>query len=210
MTQGFQFIAKKLQPHRPWTGRRKDVHNAAAQGDFAFLRHLCLRLIALLLQKLNQVQRRDFGAPFQDARPALDFIRSKGLLQQRGGIGDHHARPPFPRFRQPHQRLQPFADHIRMRQLVFVRQYFPSGIKPGGCAQPRLQILLKTFLPFQIFRHQHHHPAREQTAYPGGEKWLGRHRDARQGQSSALRQMPGQVLSGRSLLHAGRNFPGRR
>ena len=45
--QRFQFITKKIQSHRPRTGRRKNVHDAAAQGDFTALRNLRLRLITL-------------------------------------------------------------------------------------------------------------------------------------------------------------------
>ncbi len=34
-------------------------------GDFAFLRNLRLRLVALLFEKFDQVQRRDFVAAFE-------------------------------------------------------------------------------------------------------------------------------------------------
>ncbi len=43
VTERFQFIAKKFQTDRPRAGRRKNIENATAQGDFTFLRNLRLR-----------------------------------------------------------------------------------------------------------------------------------------------------------------------
>src|SRR5581483_7461240 len=37
MTQRLEFIAKKFQPHRPGTGHRINIQNAAAQREFALL-----------------------------------------------------------------------------------------------------------------------------------------------------------------------------
>ena len=82
IAEGFQFVAKKVQAHRPGAGRRENIHNAAAQGDFALLGHLRLRLIALRLQKFNQIERGKAIAPFQSARARLQGSGCKRFLEQ--------------------------------------------------------------------------------------------------------------------------------
>ena len=42
--------------------------NAAAQGDFAFLRNLRFRFVALFFEPFDQTERRDFVAALQTAR----------------------------------------------------------------------------------------------------------------------------------------------
>ena len=92
MAERFQFVAEKFQPHRPRAGERPDIHDAAAQGDFAFLRNLRFRLVALFFEKFNQVERRDFVAARERAGAFLDFTGRKGFLQQRRHAGDNDLR----------------------------------------------------------------------------------------------------------------------
>jgi len=88
MPERLEFVAEKFEPHRPGTGERPDVENAAAQGDFALLRDLRFRFIALLFEPFDQVERIDFIAADQRARAVFQIIRSKSFLQKRGDAGD--------------------------------------------------------------------------------------------------------------------------
>ena len=56
MAEGFEFVAEKFEAHGPRAGGRENIHDAAAQGEFAFLRNLRLRLVALLFEKFYQVE----------------------------------------------------------------------------------------------------------------------------------------------------------
>ncbi len=88
LAERFQFIAKKFQAHRPRAGRRKQIHDAAAQGDFTFLRDLRFRFVPLLFQPFNQIERRNFIAALQMTGAIYQIVRGKGFLQQRGNVGD--------------------------------------------------------------------------------------------------------------------------
>ena len=57
VTQRFQFIAEKLQAHRPRTRRRINIDDPAPKRDLAFLRHLRFRFVPLFFQPLDQIQR---------------------------------------------------------------------------------------------------------------------------------------------------------
>ena len=92
MAERFQFIAEKFQPHGPRTGERPDIQDTAAQGDFAFLRNLRFRFVALFFEPFNQIERLDFVAALKRARAFLNFARRKSFLQQRGDAGDDQVR----------------------------------------------------------------------------------------------------------------------
>ncbi len=62
----------------------KNVQNATAQGDFAFLRNLRFRFVTLFFKKFNQVERRDFFTTFERAGAFLDLAGRKSFLQKRG------------------------------------------------------------------------------------------------------------------------------
>ena len=54
--QRLDFITEKLEAYRPRTGQREDVENTAAQRDLPLLADLRLRLVALILEPLDEVQ----------------------------------------------------------------------------------------------------------------------------------------------------------
>ena len=89
MAQGFQFVTKKFEPHRPRAGKRPDIEDAAAQGDFAFLRDLGFRFAAVLFQPFDQVERIDFIAAGERARVVAQHFGREGFLQKRGDTGDN-------------------------------------------------------------------------------------------------------------------------
>ena len=68
VAQRLQFISEKFQPHRPRTGGRKNVHDAAAQGDFTLRRDLDLGVVAVVLQPLDEIERVHAPAAPQRAR----------------------------------------------------------------------------------------------------------------------------------------------
>ncbi len=76
MAQGFEFIAEKFQSRGPGAGERPDIEDAAAQGDFAFLRDLGLRLVTLLFEPFDQVERIDLIAALEPR--ACGCSRSSG------------------------------------------------------------------------------------------------------------------------------------
>ena len=140
MTQRFQFVAEKFQSHRPRAGRRPDIQNAAAQGDFAFLRHLGFRFVALFFEPFNQIQRIDFIAAVQRAGPLPKFARRKGFLEQGGDTGndDFGFRiSDFGLARQGDEGLQPIADDIGVRQFAFVGKNFPGRVKKRSGVESR-------------------------------------------------------------------------
>jgi len=88
MAERLQFIAEEFQPHRPRTGQRPNIQNAAAQGDFALLGDLGFRFVTLLFEPFNQIQGIDFTAALQRARAFLKFIWRKSFLEQSRNTGD--------------------------------------------------------------------------------------------------------------------------
>ncbi len=64
-------VAEKLEAHRPWAGQREDVEDAAAQGELPLLADLRLRLVALILEPLNEVERVDALAKLEAAEPVF-------------------------------------------------------------------------------------------------------------------------------------------
>ncbi len=194
----FQFLAKKLQPHRPWTGQWVKVENTAAQSDLALLRHLGFRFIALVLQPFHEIERVIGVAASQRPRARLQTAASEcGLEQSRDGRDDDGGRDPRARrvATERNQRLEAFADDIRVRQFVFVRQDFPSGIEQsrrfgihlcaGGRGQPGFHILVHAFLRFHALRDQNDGAVREEAAEQNCQERMGRrgHRCTRQNAS---------------------------
>ncbi len=88
LAQRFQFVAEKFQPHRPRAGGRPDIEDAAAQGDFAFLRDLRLGFVALFLQPFDQVERIDLVAALERAGAFLNLAGGKSLLTPVTTSGD--------------------------------------------------------------------------------------------------------------------------
>ena len=97
VAQRLQFIPEEFQPHRPRAGERENVHDAAAQGQFALLRDLRLRLIALVFEPFDQVQRRQPVAAPQRAGIAAKCVRWKRALEHRRDARDHHRPGRVPR-----------------------------------------------------------------------------------------------------------------
>jgi len=87
-SQRLDFVAEKLEAHRPWAGQREDVEDAAAQGELPLLADLRLRLVALVLEPLNEVERVDALAKLEAAEPVFQLGRGEGPLQQGDGGGD--------------------------------------------------------------------------------------------------------------------------
>ena len=88
MAQGFKFVAEKFEPHRPGAGKRPNVENAAAQGDFTLLRYLGFRFAALRFEPFDQVEWINFIAAGKRAGAFLNFTGGKSFLQKRGDAGD--------------------------------------------------------------------------------------------------------------------------
>ena len=89
MPQGFEFIAKKFQAHRPRTDERIHVENAAAQSHLALLRDLRFRFVTLFFKPFDQIKRFDAVAAFQGPCAGSDGVGGEGALKQ----GFHY---PFP------------------------------------------------------------------------------------------------------------------
>ena len=162
-----QLVPEKLQPHRPRAGQWPKIHNAAAHGNVPLLRHLDFRLVGLFLQPFDQVERVPRLPAPHHAQAPLKVLAPHRLLQQRRHAAHHQrTRSPPARLRQRHQRRQPFADDIRVRQPLLVRQHFPCRIKqrrgarfhPGSRRRPCFGVLLENFLRPQPLRHNHDGP----------------------------------------------------
>ncbi len=123
------------------------------------------------------------------------------------------------------QGLQAVADGVGVRQFAFVGQNFPGGIKQrsrvGGRGsatrltgrllpstfdprlsthgKPGFDVLLETFLGFQVRRDEDEWPPWENFLKQNREKRLCRLADAGAGQHSAILQSPGEGLHGGSL-----------
>jgi hypothetical protein len=200
VAQGFQFVAEKLEPHRPRAGERPNVENAAAQGDFTLLRDLGFRFAALLFEPFDQIEWINFIAAGQRTGAFLKFTGGKSFLQKRGDAGDDDmgSRLLVPgSWGQGDQRLEPVADGVGMREFAFMRQHVPSRVKQRRRAQPRLQILLKTLLRLEVVGHDDNRAARENIPEQGRKKRLRRLADTRARQHSAILQSP------RKALHSG-------
>ena len=65
--------------------------------------------------------------------------------------------------------------------------------------QPRLQVLLKTFLSLKIFSDEHHGPVGVKTLQERRQERLGGRGDAGKSQRSALLHAPGERLHGGSI-----------
>ena len=83
----FQFVAEKFQPYRPRTGERVNIENAAAQRKFALAADFRFRLVALILQPLDEINRFDAVATPERARARRDFARWKRALHERSDSG---------------------------------------------------------------------------------------------------------------------------
>jgi hypothetical protein len=133
------FVAEKFEAHRPGNSEGEDIHDAAAQGDFAAMIHLHFRLIALLLEPLDQVQRIDAVAAPQRARALADVLRPKRALKKGGNAGDDERgggwvsgsafRVPCCVLREGDECLEPFADGVGVGELGFVRQRVPRRVE---------------------------------------------------------------------------------
>ena len=188
VTQRFQFIAEELATYRPRRGKRKHIHNAAAQRNFPARGDLRFRLVSLCFEPFDEIQRIEPVAQPQHARAMSDFRRRQRALHQRRHRGGNDRRC-FARERL--QRLKPFADGVGVREFVFVRQHFPIGIKPRGRihlhqAQPRFQILLECFLKLELGNHEHHRATGPRTEF-GSQMRPTRRVHAGAGHSTARR-----------------------
>jgi len=168
LPQGLQFVAEKLQPHRPGAGEGIHIQDAATQGQFALLRHPRFRLVAPRLEPFNHLERIQAVAARQRPGGGAEGRRGEGALQQRGHAGDDEGRTRHAGGsgrKERDQGFQALADDIHMRQPRFVGQDFPGGIEQGGGArrrrvggggfgavgfrfrrQPGCQVLLRAFL----------------------------------------------------------------
>ena len=124
------------------------------------------------------------------------------------------------------QGLEPVADDVGGREFVFVREDFPSRIKPwprvegrrskagiirvrfrlstldlrpSTDLQPSLHVLLHAFLGFEIFGDDDDGARGEKMMERGSKKWLGGRGDAGASQCAARRQTPDEVLPGGRL-----------
>ena len=91
LAQGFEFVTKKFQPHRPRTGGRKNIHDTAAHGDLAALRHLGLGFIPLFFQPLDEIKRIRAIAACQLPDATDEFRLRERFLQQRRDIRHHES-----------------------------------------------------------------------------------------------------------------------
>ena len=225
MAERFKFVAKEFQPGGPRAGQRPDIEDAAAQGDFTFLGDLGFRLIALFFEPFDQIQGIDLVPALTLARALLDFAGWKGLLEQGGDAGDDQGGERRAEGGlgglggQGHQRLKAVTDGIGMRELAFVGKKFPGGVKqqPGAGSgrlwiaglglwgfggglnlQPGFNILLKTFLRFQIRGDDDQWPTGKNGLQQNRKERLCRPANAVHGQRSAMLQ------SLRQGLHSGR------
>ena len=158
VAEGFEFVAEKFQAHGPGTGGRKDIDDAAAQGEFAFLGDLRLGLVALFLEIFDERERVQVFAAGEGAGAALEIGEGKGALEEGGGIGDDDRGGGARGIGEGDEGLEAFADDVGVGQLAFMGKDFPSGEKERRGGEPGFEVLLKTLLPFQIFRHQHPRP----------------------------------------------------
>ena len=166
-SQRLDFVAEKLEAHRPWAGQREDVEDAAAQGELPLLADLRLRLVALVLEPLNEVERVDALAKLEAAEPVFQLGRGEGPLQQGDGGGDDdRADGGLLALGQVDERLEPFAQHVGVRQSGLVWQDIPRGEKEGRLGralgqggEPRLEFLLELLLKFAGGADDEHRPA---------------------------------------------------
>jgi hypothetical protein len=81
-----------------------------------------------------------------------------------------------------------------MWEFAFVRQHAPCGKKQRRRAQPRLQVLLKTFLRLEVVGHDDNRAARESFPEQDRKKRLRRLADTCASQHSAILHSPRQGL----------------
>ena len=74
-----------------------------------------------------------------------------------------------------------------------------SALRVPRFCEPGFQILLATFLRFQIFHYDHHRSSRENDSQQRGEERLGGRGDAGKRQRSATLHTPGEGLRGGSF-----------
>ena len=86
--QGLQIVPEKFKANGKTAGQWPKVHNPAAQGNIPFLCHLRFRLIPLLFEPFDQIQRPGVIALSQPPRAAVQFLRQQRPLQQRVDAGD--------------------------------------------------------------------------------------------------------------------------
>ena len=169
--QRLEFVAEKLEAHRPGAGQWEDIEDAAAQRDLPLLADLRLRLVALVLEPLDEVERVDAVAKLEAAKPVFQFGRGEGPLQQpdTGGDDDRAGRggvcAGLSALGQVDEGLEPFAQHVGVRQSGLVRQDIPSreklrrlGQALGQGGQPRLEFLMELLLKFAGGADDHHRP----------------------------------------------------
>src|SRR5580658_596250 len=103
------------------------------------------------------------------------------------------AGPHWRSLQKRNQRLQAVANNVRVRELALMRKHFPFrkeeerrrrtiGIQPG------FQVLLETFLRFQIFRDHDDGPFGKFSFDQRSEERPGGWGDAGKGQRSAMLQ----------------------
>src|SRR5580765_3259646 len=92
MPKRLEFIAEELQPNRPRARQRVDIQNPASQGDLSFLSDLRFRLIALLLQPLDQVQRINTVSSRKQSDATAQTSRGKSPLKQSRNTSDNDRR----------------------------------------------------------------------------------------------------------------------
>ncbi len=182
----------------------------------------------MILQPLDQIERVQPVALGQRLHPPPQLVRCERPLRERDDIGDDRKGgtpaalfssrfAPFagrqesrPSVGERHQRLEPVADHVEVRQLVLEGQDFPVGEEQGSemgdgrwelgvsttpisdlrspisGSQPRFQILLKLFLGAQRLGDNQQRATGKPTLEQGGNGGLRGSRHTGQRQCAAL------------------------
>ena len=215
--------------HGPVSGR--DVKNAAAEGNFPLLRNLGLRFVSLCFEPLDQLERIDLIAALKPTGVFFQVRRGKGLLQQGGGACHNDRNFRWNRFRafreiratrpsalrhqlikpiQSHQRFQPVTEGVGVGQCSVLRQNLPGRVKQRRRTQPGLQVLVKTFLGFEVAGDDNDWTLWAGLPEQGRQKRPAGRANAGAGQHSAIFQTPGQGLHSGNLRNVGEPRAGRR
>jgi hypothetical protein len=162
-SDGFDLVAEELEADGPRRAEGPDIDDAAAPRQFPFVGDLGFGFIPLLLEPFDEVEGIESIAGGQTAEARAEVGGGERPLQH-GGDGRDEDRGMGRAFglgdgAESDQRFQAFADDIRVRELLLVRQELPGGEKPrveriaAGESEPRGEIGVKDLLDLEVGEH---------------------------------------------------------
>ena len=139
--QAFQFIAPKFKAHRPFTGWRIDVHDAAAITQFAWLFSGWGNAVANVNPMCEQSAWIVLFALAQSSQGKAHLGGRERWLQQ--GFDRSHHQQRLGRVRQCVQHIESLGNHTNIGRHMLVRQRIGGRKQHRSLAYPAAQIGVK-------------------------------------------------------------------